>query len=439
MSPCCARGVGKATSLVHRWVHQLRWLRRSSTLRLAALLSGIFALGFVVAIFVALTLGERANERRLDATLSTIALGGAIADTRLDSAALILRPLDDLDGLPDPFVRVVSRGGGVVRLRDDLMRSDTWRVLVAQDGAGSPVFAAVPIEENEDAQELLAQILWSTAGVVVVVTLAIGLWAGLIAQRRLLRINATLGQLSAGDLTARTGLTRSKDDLDDIAKTLDQTAAELERLVAQTRHLSASIAHDLRTPLARLRAQLEMLPDGEERGVALEEASRLSDIFDTIMRVARIEAGQGRDGFEEVPLAELAEDLAETFGPVVEDENKALTLDVKAPAVVQGDRGMLVQAIANLIQNALVHGGDQITLFAHGRTIGVADNGAGVDPAAFADIVKPMVRLDAARSTHGSGLGLALVRAVTDRHGAQLELAVNDPQGLKVAINFTHL
>ncbi len=426
-------------SLGARLADQLGWLRRSSTLRLAALLSGIFALGFVVAISVALSLGARANERRLDSTLSTIAQGGPIAETRVESAAVILRPLADLNGLPEPFARAVARGGGIIELRNDLMRSDIWRVLVTQDSAGTPVFVAIPIEESVDAQELLTRILWSTAGIVVLAALAFGLWAGLLAQRRLKRINTTLSKLSAGDLSARTGLSRSKDDLDDMAHKLDQTAAELERLVAQTRHLSASIAHDLRTPLARLRAQLEMLPEGEERGAALEEASRLSGIFDTIMRVARIEAGHGRDGFEPVALGDLADDLAETFGPVLEDEGKTLTLDMTAPATIEGDRGMLVQAMANLIQNALVHGGDQITVFAHGHEIGVADNGAGVDPAAFEEIIKPMVRLDAARSTQGSGLGLALVRAVADRRGAELGLAVNAPQGLKVTLKFTQL
>ncbi len=426
-------------SLVTKRADQFRWLHRSSTLRLAALLSGIFALGYVVAIFIALTLGERANERRLDTTLETLAQSGAISDTRVESSALVLRPLGDLAGLPDPFRHVVAKGGGTIELRDDFMRSDVWRILVTQDNAGAPVFVGIPIEDSEDAQELLARVLWSTAGVVVIATLAIGLWAGALAQRRLKRINATLGQLSAGDLTARTGLKRSKDDLDDIAQTLDQTAGELERLVTQTRHLSASIAHDMRTPLARLRAKLEMLPEGDERSVALEEASRLSGIFDTIMRVARIEAGQGRDGFGAILLDDLANDLAETFGPVVEDEGKTLIVDISAPATIQGDRAMLVQAVANLIQNALVHGGDQITLFARGTTLGVADNGAGVDPDAFEEILKPMVRLDAARSTQGSGLGLALVKAVSDRHSATLEVAGNDPQGLKVILSFTEM
>lgn len=426
-------------SLVSKGFNQIKWLGRSSTLRLSAVLSFIFALGFVVAIFVALTLGQRATDRRIDTSLAALAQGAEIDESREDSPALILRPMNDLKGLPEPFQRVVSRGGGTVGLRNEFLRSDAWRVLVAQDSEGVPVMVSVPIEETKDAQELQAQILWTTAAIVVALTLAIGLWAGFLSQRRLVRINRTLGQLAAGDLSARTGHARSKDDLDDIAQNLDQTAAELERLVSQTRHLSASIAHDLRTPLARLHAQLEMLPDGDGRGAALEEANRLSEIFDTIMRVARIEAGHGRDGFEPVALETLATDMVETFGPVAEDDGKQLALDLSMPATIQADRTMLVQALANLIQNALVHGGDQITLFVHGRKMGVADNGTGVDPAQFEEIIKPMVRLDAARSSSGSGLGLALVRAVADRHGAHLELTENDPHGLRVTVNFTEL
>ncbi|NNL17706.1 MAG: HAMP domain-containing histidine kinase [Boseongicola sp.] len=426
-------------SLVRDLARRLIWVRRSSTLRLTVILSVIFAVSFVVAIFVALTLGERVNDRRLDTTLSTLAQGSAISEVRSDTAAMILRPLDDLTGLPRPFERTASRGGGTVSLEDDLLRSDKWRVLVTEDRDGVPVLVGVPIEDSADARELQQQILWTTAGLVIAITLTIGLWAGLLAQRRLMRINATLGRLADGDLTARTNPPKLRDDLDDIAQNLDQTAAEIERLVTQTRHLSASIAHDLRTPLSRLRAQLEMLPDGEERSAALLEASRLSGIFDTIMRVARIEAAQGRGGFERVALDAMAEDLAEIFGAVVEDAGKTLLLDIGATADIEGDRGMLIQAMANLLQNSIVHGGDQITLFAHGEQLGVADNGAGVDPAEFGEIIKPMVRLDAARSTQGSGLGLALVRAVADRHQARLELEQNMPQGLRVSLVFTKM
>ena len=182
-----------------------------------------------------------------------------------------------------------------------------------------------------------------------------------------------------------------------------------------------------------------MLPLSEERGIALEEAQRLSAIFDTIMRVARIEAGHSKDSFVQVDLAELVEELGETFEPVAEMQDKRLHVKIEAGSTAFADRGMLVQALANLIQNALVHGGPDITLFARGREIGVADNGAGVDPAQFSEIIKPMVRLDAARESEGTGLGLALVRAVADRHGADLLLAQNKPQGLQVSLKFTEL
>jgi len=426
-------------SSVSRLFGRLRWLLRSSMLRLSLLLSGIFAAGFAIAIFVALTLGEDANERRVDDSLTALAGASVLDGSVRDGPEMILRALDDLLGLPSPFRRAVERGGGTVHLRNDLRGSDVWRVLVSVDANGTPVVAALPLEDTEEAQALLAGILWTTAAFVIALTLAIGFFTGILAQKRLSRIDRTLGTLAQGDLSARTGLTRSKDDLDDIARQLDVTAAELERLVTQTRHLSASIAHDLRTPLARLQAQLEVLPEGDARGAALEEANRLSGIFDAIMRVARIEATQGTDGFEAVDLTALLKDIAETFGPVVEDEGKTLTLDLSGSGRVQADRQMLIQALANLIQNALVHGGTEITLISNGLVFGVADNGQGVDPEQFSEIVKPMVRLDAARTRDGSGLGLALVRAVADRHGAKLELSTNQPSGLKATLNFADL
>ncbi|MEL6681252.1 MAG: HAMP domain-containing sensor histidine kinase [Pseudomonadota bacterium] len=425
--------------MVNRLRGRLRWLLRSSTLRLALLLSVISATGFAVAIFVALTLGEDANERRVDESLSALARASVLEDVTGDGPDMILRSPDALRGLPSSFRRAVERGGGTVHLQNDLRGSDVWRVLLTADSEGTPVVVAVPLEETEEAQALLAGILWTTAAVVMVLILAVGFVAGALAQVRLSRIDKTLGRLAQGDLSARTGHTRSKDDLDDVARQLDVTAAELERLVMQTRHLSASIAHDLRTPLARLQAQLEMLPDGEARGAALEESGRLSDIFDTIMRVARIEAAQGTDGFESVEISELLNEVAEIFGPVIEDEGKTLVVDVTEADRIQADRQMLVQALANLIQNALVHGGETITLFSNGTSFGVADNGQGVASDMFSEIIKPMVRLDAARTRDGSGLGLALVRAVADRHGAKLELSQNQPSGLKVTLNFANL
>ncbi|WP_434054921.1 MAG: HAMP domain-containing sensor histidine kinase [Roseibium sp.] len=426
-------------SLAGKLAAPVRWLLRSSALRLTLLLSGLFAVGMAVAIVVALTLGRDAVLQRVDTSLAGLAAAVEADDLERDTFSVIIRPVSALSGLPKAFARVAERGGGTVSLDKDFRRSESWRVLITEDSEGKPVLIAVPLDDSLDALELLGNILWTTAGIVVGVALAIGLAAGYLAQRRLKRINETLGRLADGDLKARTGNRRSSDDLDDLARRLDRTAGELERLVSQTRYLSASIAHDLRTPLARLRARLEMMPDGEERGAALEEAERLSGIFDTIMRIARIEAGVGTDGFNKVALGDLLQEVAGIYEAVIEDSGKHLDISVESPDTVLADRQMLVQALANLIQNALVHGGARITLFAQGNEIGVADNGNGVDPAAFEEIVKPMVRLDAARESDGTGLGLALVRAVADRHDAKLLLTENAPSGLRVALKFTEL
>ena len=417
----------------------LRWLRRSSTLRLALALSGIFALCLATAVFVAIAIGSDVLERRVDTTLETLARNAALDGARGDTFGLILRHPDDLEDLPNPFERVVARGGGTIVLARDFRQSETWRVLVSTDSKGAPIIAAVPLDDAEEAFELLGGVLWTTVLMMIVLTAVAGLATGIFAQRRLRRINETLSALAAGELGARTNIVRSRDDLDDMARQVDVTAAELERLVSQTRNLSASLAHDLRTPLARLRSRLESLPDGQDRDAALDEAERLSGIFDTILRVARIEAAQGTDGFERVDLGILMADLSETFGPVIEVAGKTLRLDNHMAQTVFADRKMLVQAIANLVQNAIRYGGDTITFSAKGAVISVMDNGPGVEPDHFAEIVKPMVRLDSARQTEGIGLGLALVRAVADRHGATLEFSKAPPQGLCVSLKFAKL
>lgn len=426
-------------SSVARLTSWTRRLVRSSILRLTLLLSMVFAVGMAVAIILATTFGRDAVLQRVDAALVELARTVAADETPADTASVIIRPLSDLGTLPRAFARVAAGGGGTVDLEDDYRRSEAWRVLVARDARGTEILIALPLDDSDDALELLSGILWATAGVVLIVAIAIGLAAGLVSQRRLIRVNRTLTRLAEGDLQARTGIDRSRDDLDDLARDIDSTAAALERLVAQTRNLSASLAHDLRTPVARLRARLEKLPGGEERTAALVEAERLSGIFDTIMRVARIEAGHGTDGFEAVELGELLVELEETFGAVVEDSGKRLIAISERAGTVFADRRMLIQAMANLIQNAILHGGPDITLFVREQEIGVADNGDGVDPTHYAEIVKPMVRLDTARESDGTGLGLALVRAVADRHGARLTLTDNQPKGLRVALKFTKM
>lgn len=426
-------------SLVRNALRRVRWLYRSSTLRLTFLLSVIFALGMSVAVFVALSFGKDALIDRADETLRSLAVAVEADEVLENNTSIIVHELSDIDELPREFGRVAERGRGTVDLNRPFRRSEEWRVLVAPDDDGELVLIGLPLDDGEEALELLSDVLRSTVVTVLMVVFLIGLTVGTLAQRRLVRINNTLDRLAGGDLRVRTGITKGNDDIADLARQVDKSAAEIERLVAQTRNLSASIAHDLRTPLARLRAHIESLPDGEDRHAALEEASQLASIFDTIMRVARIEAEHGSDRFEQLDLGALITEMAETFGPVIEDAGKTIRVDFAQADTVFADRQMLVQVVANLVQNALVHGGDMIELFAHHRSFGVADNGDGVPEKQYGEIIKPMVRLDAARGSQGSGLGLAMVRAIADRHGAALELSANTPSGLRVALNFAKL
>lgn len=426
-------------SLVRNALRRVRWLYRSSTLRLTFLLSVIFALGMSVAVFVALSFGKDALIDRADETLRSLAVAVEADEVLENNTSIIVHELSDIDELPREFGRVAQRGRGTVDLNRPFRRSEEWRVLVTPDDDGELVLIGLPLDDGEEALELLSDVLRSTVVTVLMVVFLIGLTVGTLAQRRLVRINNTLDRLAGGDLRVRTGITKGNDDIADLARQVDKSAAEIERLVAQTRNLSASIAHDLRTPLARLRAHIESLPDGEDRHAALEEASQLASIFDTIMRVARIEAEHGSDRFEQLDLGALITEMAETFGPVIEDAGKTIRFDVAQADTVFADRQMLVQVVANLVQNALVHGGDMIELFAHHRSFGVADNGDGVPEKQYGEIIKPMVRLDAARGSQGSGLGLAMVRAIADRHGAALELSANTPSGLRVALNFAKL
>ena len=142
-------------SLAGRAADRLRWLRRSSTLRLSLLLSGVFALGMTVAIFVALNLGEEAVERRVDTSLETFARAATLEGSRGDTNGMILRAPGDLSDLPEPFQRVTRRGGGTVDLSRNFRRFETWRVLVSVDSRGTPIMVAVPLDDSEEALELL--------------------------------------------------------------------------------------------------------------------------------------------------------------------------------------------------------------------------------------------------------------------------------------------
>jgi len=210
-----------------------------------------------------------------------------------------------------------------------------------------------------------------------------------------------------------------------------------------------AFAHDLRTPLTRLRQRLEAARAGartaEETGAAIDEAigevDELLGTFSALLRIAQIESGTRRAGFAAVDLSAVFRKIADAYAPVAEDQGQSLDIAVADGVSYRGDRQLLEQLLANLVENALRHTppGASISLSLQEGPSGplgvVADTGPGIPEHARAKVFQPFYRLETSRSTPGSGLGLALVAAIADLHRIRVDLSNNEP-GLKVSLGF---
>ena len=202
----------------------------------------------------------------------------------------------------------------------------------------------------------------------------------------------------------------------------------------------------------KLRAQIEasqsaMLQHGQavssdDLNAALDQIDNITGTFDALLRLSRIESGAGRERFRPVNLQALAKDVIETFGAVVEDAGQSIVLEIDAPACIQGDWNMLKQAIANLLQNALRHGAENqtISMRVHRSQLSVTDQGAGIPFAEREKVLQPLYQSQSARQTNGYGLGLSLVRAIAELHGADLSLSDGPTgTGLKATLRFQEI
>jgi signal transduction histidine kinase len=276
------------------------------------------------------------------------------------------------------------------------------------------------------------------------ITLALGVAGGLLMTRNMLRkvdaVNRTSTRIIHGDLSQRVPLSGSGDEFDQLAQNLNAMLDQIERLMAGMRQVTDNIAHDLRTPLARLRARLEVTliekPDAARYADALRdtiaEADNLLGTFNALLSIAEVEAGSRRDSLAIIDLAEIARNVAELYEPVAEERDLALRLDIADSIKVHGDRHLLSQAIANLVDNALKYTPQgYVSLSAHIRgglaRVEVADTGPGVPAERREAVFDRFVRLERSRSTPGNGLGLSLVRAVAKLHDGTVWLEDNDP------------
>lgn len=275
----------------------------------------------------------------------------------------------------------------------------------------------------------------------MVVALLLAGLAGWVAARmiasRLGRTAQTVAAVTAGDLDRRVALDGGSDAFEELGRSVNAMLDRIAALVGELKLATDGLAHDLRSPLTRLRATLERAlaaAESEEARVAvlraMDEGDRLLAMLDMALRITRAEAGIGREAFVDVELSALLSDVADLFEPLAEDRGLTIVVDAPAPVTIAAHREMIGQAVANLIDNALKYGEGVIRVsLTEGRhvTIGISDDGPGIPADRRADALQRFGRLDAARTQSGAGLGLSLVAAVAHLHGGTLELADNAP------------
>lgn len=271
------------------------------------------------------------------------------------------------------------------------------------------------------------------------------------AQEKIDVFATTLSKVSRGAISERVPVTASDDDLDHVAAQINATLAHLQKLIENVNQASSDIAHDLKKPIGRLRRRLELALRSADDSKAfraqveesLGELDSIVETFEALLRITQIEAGARRSRFSYLDLSSVIADVADIYEPVVEEAGGRLvsSLKVGVNAQITGDRELLTQLFANLIENAVRHSPKGTRIDVGLKTIGerhiavVSDNGPGIPVEERENVFRRLYRLERERSTPGSGLGLSLVAAIAELHGASIELLDNAP-GLRVEVSF---
>jgi hypothetical protein len=327
-------------------------------------------------------------------------------------------------------------------------------VQVVQLPGGFHLLVGRDLEERERLFGIIANAgQWSLALVIV-----LGLVGGFFVSRRVLsRIDAMTGTaqtIMAGDLSGRLPVAGTGDELDRLADNVNAMLERIEALMRGLKEVSDNIAHDLKTPLTRLRNRCEQAlrhsaGDADYRAAleaTIAESDELIRTFDALLMIARAESGQARGNMTEFDAAEIARDVGELYEPLADQKGLALKIEAPTAAPVRGNRELVSQALANLVDNAIkyarpdvkINGAPAEIVVKAGNdgeriTLSVADHGPGIPDADRGRVVERFVRLEQSRSEPGSGLGLSLASAVARLHGGELKLEDNHP-GLRSTI-----
>ncbi|WPZ21327.1 HAMP domain-containing sensor histidine kinase [Sulfitobacter faviae] len=444
---------------------RLAGLWRSMPLRLALLLVLLFTIVSLLSLAASYAVTQRSFEQAIRADLAQDMAGFRAAP----GAAALARLVEAESRETDPNRLILSYIGPNGRIYGNgAIARDNEGYHIVSIGAARAEYRGVYLTLTDTLYGGLLTIARSRAEITalrevfvnillvsLLPTVLIALSGGLILARRSKRhvevIRATLDRLTTGDLAARVAPgPRWSDDLLRIGEAVNQMARAQETSVAALRQVSLDIAHDLKTPIQRVSVHLDDLDRAEAAGAdraeplarARAELEGIAAIFQSLLQLAQVEQGEARAHFASVDLTALCRTMVELYEPAAGEQGKHLLCDLpETPVHVTGDRALLGQLLANLIENALRHSGDaeavEVALKqAAGQvTLTVADGGPGIPAEDRDKVLQRLYRLDRSRGTPGHGLGLALVDGVAKLHGARLELADNAP-GLRVVVTF---
>ncbi len=313
---------------------------------------------------------------------------------------------------------------------------------------GAFLLVARDAESLYESRDFILEMLGWGFGLALPLAILGGMATSYATLRRIEAINRATIKIRRSGLGERVPVSDVDDEFNRLARNINAMLDGIEELTEGVRQVTNDIAHDLRTPLARLRQDLERAkqdPKARATDTLIDSSiSRIDEVLDTfssLLRISQIESGSGREHFAWLDLSSLFRDMAETFESVAESSGKSLTCDIVDGLKIFGDKTLLRQMIVNLIENAIRHtppgtvirvelGKDKSGIHAV-----IADNGPGIPTWAREKVLRRFFRLDGSRQSRGNGLGLSLVAAIANYHGAVLTLSDNEP-GLRVRLDF---
>jgi signal transduction histidine kinase len=446
---------------------------RTQAFRIVAIYLAIFALSAFALVGFVYWNTARVLDRETDATIAAEVTGLVEQYQRLpfstftdviigrsvrgDQGLYLLANSDHrvIAGNLDSWPQISAAENGLVEFNYErrigvmpqLRRARGQVFMLAQ---GFYLLVARDVDERRQLEQVFqTALLWGTGLMIL-----LGLAGGFLISRRVLArleiINRTSAQIVGGDLSRRVPMRGAGDEFDDLAQNLNSMLDRIERLLHGMREVSDNVAHDLRSPLNRLRNRLELAamrqpPDSDtERDIeaAVQETDRLIGTFNSLLLIAEAEAGSVREEMQEVSLTDVIQGVGELYCPLAEEKGLSFTVHVPPEgAVIRGNRNLVSQALANLVDNAIKYTRNAGHIFVglenhqDETTLVVADDGPGIAPEDRDRVTQRFVRLESSRNSPGTGLGLSLVAAVARLHEAKLAFDDNQP-GLRATLTF---